>query len=100
MEKSNKKRGLLEPLRGRPRQGFLSSYPKELRDLIYQLREYHGGWGAITILLELEQEYGYKRNELPSEKSVNNFLREKGLIADRIPRGSIPEIVLPNKTLS
>lgn len=96
MEKPNKKRGLLEPLRGRPRQGFLSSYPKELRDLIYQLREYHGGWGAITILLELEQEYGYKRTELPSEKSVNNFLREKGLIADRIPRGSIPDGNCPN----
>lgn len=85
------KKGLpLENKQGRPYHGALSTYPKELRTLIYKLREQHGGWGAISILLELQEEYGYSLSSLPSKDGVNRYLKQKGFISLKIRASSLP----------
>ena len=90
MESPSKKGLSLSVQRGRPRKGALSTYPKEVRDLITRLRIQHGGWGAITILVELESGYGYSKTKLPSEDAVNRFLKESGFIPPKEPKGFIP----------
>lgn len=90
MVKPHKKGLPLERQQGRPVTGKLSTYPKELRDLIYKLRDRAQGWGAISILIELEFKYGYPKSVLPSEAAVNRYLKEKGFMAVKIPSGSMP----------
>lgn len=68
----------------------MSTYPTKLRSLIHKLRKQHEGWGAITLLLELEVVYGYAPCDLPSEAVVNRYLKEQGLIAIKTPVGSMP----------
>ena len=68
----------------------MSTYPEKLRKLISKIRSLQEGWGAITILLELQLEHGYTKTELPGEAAVNRYLKEQGFIADKIPKGSIP----------
>lgn len=90
MAKPDKKREPLEITLGRPKKGALSTYPKALVDLIYKLRDKHEGWGAITILVELEEEYGYEKSQLPSIDGVNRYLQEQGFIKEREPSRPIP----------
>jgi len=61
-----------------------------LRNLIYKIRDKQEGWGPISILLELETVHGYLKSELPSEDSINRYLKEEGLIPVKIPSGHIP----------
>lgn len=75
---------------GRPATGALSTYPVGLRDRIRALREENEGWGAISILVELEEGYGYPAPGLPSETSVYLFLKEEGLIPKKEPKGILP----------
>lgn len=76
---------------GRPRQGALSSYPAALVKQLRQLREQYPGWGAQTLLVELNQEYGYSCSELPSLASVNRYLREQDLMPKREPGSQLPK---------
>lgn len=76
---------------GRPKQGgALSEYPKRIRRLILQLREENPGWGAISILLELQLDYSYSASDLPSPSSTHNFLKQSGCIKDRAPKSLLP----------
>ena len=50
--------------------------------MIHTLRDTRGGWGAITILIELE-DYGYSKSELPGVDAVNRYLKESGFIKKR-----------------
>jgi Integrase core domain. len=61
-----------------------------LVDRIYDLRYNHEGWGAITILEELEDE-GYVRASLPSIDAVNRYLKESGFIKKREPSSPMPK---------
>jgi len=97
MAKPNKKRGTLESQVGRPKKGALSTYPQVLRDLIFKIRERHEGWGANTILVELEQEYDYHKDELPGVDAVNRYIKQKGFVKERIPSGKMPLEKCKNK---
>jgi len=74
---------------GRPVKGALSTYSAELRKRIKYLRGHNEGWGALTILLELELE-GYAPQDLPGANSVHRFLVEQGYIKYRVPSEPLP----------
>lgn len=74
---------------GRPAKGALSTYSPELRKRIKYLRGDNEGWGAISILVELELE-GYAPDDLPSPGAVHRFLVEQGYIKYREPREPLP----------
>ena len=90
MAKPNKKGEPLAIKLGRPKAGALSSYPKEMLDRIYSYRDRYEGWGAITILVEMEEEFGYTKADLPSVDGVNRYLKQEGFIKDREPSSPIP----------
>ena len=90
MAASNKKRDSLASQFGRPCKGALSTYSQELKNLISKLRDQHQGWGAITILVELEEEFGYSKEDLPSVDSTNRYLKEEGFVEERIPSSPMP----------
>lgn len=90
MAQPNKKRESLESKLGRPVTGALSTYSKKIRALISKIRKEHEGWGAACILIELELENGFQKNELPSIDAVNRYLKEQGFIKERIPSGKLP----------
>lgn len=97
MAKPNKKRASLDFKLGRPKSGALSSFPKQLVERIYQLRDTHSGWGAITIRIELEEEYGYSSKDLPSIDAINRYLKQAGFIEQRQPSGVTPTHLCQNK---
>ena len=90
MAATPKKRGGIESRMGRPATGALSSFPQRLKDKIKSLRRDNEGWGAISILVELEEEYDWPKADLPGEDSVHRFLKEEGFIGARVPRGTLP----------
>jgi len=53
--------------------------------LIHKLRRRYEGWGASTILVELEEEYGYAASELPGLDAVYRYFREQGFIKAKEP---------------
>lgn len=77
-------------MQGRPRRGALSIYHRRMVNLIYKLRRRYEGWGAITILVELEDEYGYSSSELPGIDAVNRYLKEQGFVKAKEPRSKLP----------
>lgn len=90
MATTPKKRGAIQSVMGRPRQGALSSYPSTLVNHIKQLRGRYPGWGAQTLLVELVQEYSYTSSDLPSIASVNRYFQEQGLMPKREPASQLP----------
>lgn len=75
---------------GRPAKGALSTYPAELRTQVKALREDNQGWGPISILVELLEEYNYSPSQLPGEATVHRYLKEAGFIPEREPKGILP----------
>lgn len=86
-----KKREALFPKQGRPVSGVLQNYPSELRKQIEVLRKQNEGWGAISILVELEDAYGYCQSDLPSADSVHRYLKQCGLVKTKLPKSYLPE---------
>ena len=91
---SAKKKGDLSPSCGRP-SGALQSYPALLRKRIYDFRDANEGWGAVSILVELEEKFGYPKSDLPTPYSVHRYLRECGFIKSKEPKGNLPNGTLP-----
>lgn len=85
----------MSPKQGRPALGALHSYPSELRDKIYELRNKNPGWGAISILVELKHVLNYDPKNLPSSDSVRRYLKDCGFINPKIPKSDAPEIKPP-----
>lgn len=94
MASTVKKNGTVKPQLGRPKGGALSSYPSELVALVKALRANNEGWGAISILIELEEEYGYSKTELPGEASINRYLKQEGFIKEYVPSSELPDTPL------
>ncbi len=90
MAQPNKKRDSLESKLGRPNRGCLSTYPKKIRTQISKMRAQHEGWGAASILIELQLENGFEKNELPSIDAVNRYLKQEGFIKERTPFSKLP----------
>ena len=63
---------------GRPANGALGQYPAQIRDTIRQMREDHPGWGATTILTELEIGRRFAGQKLPSRPRIAAFLKQEG----------------------
>lgn len=76
---------------GRPKSGYLSTYPEELVSRLRQIRQSHSGWGADSLLLALQEQYGYTNSALPSIASVNRYLKQEGLIPVRPKRSTLPQ---------
>ena len=89
MATTHKKGETLSPKQGRPITGALSTYPKELLQLLSKLRSSYPGWGATNLRIELIEEHGYALKDLPSIDSINRYLKEQGFIQARIPTGKI-----------
>lgn len=68
----------LDSRMGRPASGALSKYPAQIRDTIRQMREDNPGWGAITILTELEIGQRFAGQKLPSRPRIAAFLKQEG----------------------
>ncbi len=75
---------------GRPPRGALCTFDTELCGKVKQLRKENEGWGALMILVELEEEFSYAREKLPSASSVNRYLKQGGHIKRREPAGKFP----------
>ena len=67
--------GLISQM-GRPNKGFLSSFSDELVKKLRELRNSHSGWGATTLLTEL-QEVGWPEEDTPGLASINRFLEQE-----------------------
>ena len=90
MGAADKKRELLQIKRGRPALGALCTYPEAISTQIRLLRQRYPYWGAISIRLELELEYGYPSSSLPSIASIDRYLKEQGFIKTKEVKSSLP----------
>ena len=75
---------------GRPVEGCLSTYPPYIRKRIKELRRDNEGWGAMSILVELKEEYGYFESDIPSVDSIHRYLKQEGFIKVYEPSGILP----------
>jgi hypothetical protein len=75
---------------GRPPTGALGAFDLDVSNKIKRLRKENEGWGALTILVEMEQEFSYSPDSLPSASSVNRYLKESGFIKPFEPSGILP----------
>jgi transposase len=82
-------------LLGRPRQGSLSAFRPELRATLQRWRQEHPGWGAKTLRAELEAEPQFRRQRLPSRRSIARFLQAEGLSRSRQPHHDLPAPLRP-----
>jgi len=82
---------------GRPKKGALSSYPLKMRSQIKSIRQSNAGWGAISILVELEESGDYPCEDLPSADSIHRYLKQEELIPQKIPRGQLLKGQLPKE---
>lgn len=76
---------------GRPKTGPLGSFPSELVLKIKAIRKAHQGWGAPSILVELEEEHGYSKEQLPSANAINRYLKQIGQTKVYEPHGHFPQ---------
>jgi len=95
METAFKKNGNMLSQIGRPVQGALGSYPKELRTRIKAYRAKNPGWGPISILVELEEQFGYLPSELPVASSIYEYLKQEGFIKKKEPKSPLPTLPCP-----
>jgi hypothetical protein len=90
MATASKKRGPIEVKRGRPAKGSLSTFSCEIAKAIRDFRKKHEGWGAVSIRVELQEELGYRSEELPSTASINRWLKAEGFIKPATPSRPLP----------
>lgn len=76
---------------GRPAKGVLSSYEKDLRDRILQMRKARPGWGAKMLLMELQQDPYWGQQTLPSRSRIAAFLHQEGLTRKYHRRIDLPQ---------
>lgn len=81
----------LETKMGRPKQGAMSTYPREMRETLLQWRREHPGWGAKTLRTELEIDEMFRNKQLPSLRSINRLLEEEDLLRPQESHSSLPQ---------
>jgi len=91
METALKKKQAAVSVMGRPKKGALSSFPKKLVQRIKKIKGKRPGWGTPSILIELQDVYGYELNDLPCERSIHLYLHEQGLTQHYEPHGKYPK---------
>lgn len=70
--------GFVSPL-GRPAAGPVSTFPKQLKEAILQLRKLHPGWGPNTLLVALKTDAAFRDQLLPSRAQIARLLKQAGL---------------------
>jgi transposase InsO family protein len=65
--------GLRTRERGRPKTGFLGTYPEELRDEALRLKQAHRKWGARRVLVNLQEQFPQER--LPDPSLLARFFK-------------------------
>jgi hypothetical protein len=76
---------------GRPPAGPLSTWPTELKTHILELRRTHPGWGALTILVELQRDPVWNQQPLPSRARIGAVLQAAGLTRRPQRHTTLPE---------
>ena len=61
---------------GRPVRGALSSYPKEIVEVLSRWRQDHPGWGPKTLRTELALDERFLGKQHPSRSSIARWLKE------------------------
>jgi len=54
------------------------------------VRKENPGWGARSILLDLQISYACAKTLLPSEDSIRRYLKQEGFIISKEPKGNLP----------
>ncbi len=90
METASKKRGTLGSQMGRPKTGSLSSFDEQLRHQVKSIRRQEAGYGATTILVELESKYHYSKQDLPHRSTIAAYLKQEGLTQKYEPHSDLP----------
>lgn len=90
METAFKKNGNMLSQLGRPPIGALGSYPALLRSRIKAFRAKNAGWGPISILVELAEQFGYLPSELPGPSSIHDYLKQEGFIKKKEIKSPLP----------
>ena len=76
---------------GRPATGPVSTWPAALKDHILTLRHTHPGWGAVTILVELQRDPVWNQPSLPSRARIGALLQAAGLTRRYQRHTTLPE---------
>jgi len=62
---------------GRSPSGALGNFVPVLAETISDMRQAHPGWGALTILIELQKDARFSEQRLPSRSRIAAYLKEK-----------------------
>jgi transposase len=76
---------------GRPPTGALGQFPKEMRQVVQQMRQQHPGWGPLTILTELENDPSLSGVKLPQRSRLAAFLKQAGLTRKYERHSDLPQ---------
>lgn len=68
--------GRIPRVRGRPKQGTLSTYPVTVREKAIELKRAHPHWGPISIKLELKREANFSQQKLPSHAGLSVLFQQ------------------------
>jgi transposase InsO family protein len=70
-------------VRSRRHKGHPNQTPKVIEEAIISERKKHTRWGARKIMILLSRDFGFSKNEIPSETTVNNIMKKHGLTIPR-----------------
>ncbi len=76
---------------GRPAAGPLSTWSAALKAHILDLRRTHPGWGALTILVDLQRDPAWNQQRLPSRARIGAVLQAAGLTRRPQRHTTLPE---------
>ena len=76
---------------GRPAAGPLSTWPATLTAHILTLRRTHPGWGALTILVDLQRDPVWNHQRIPSRARIGAVLQAAGLTRRPQRHTTLPE---------
>lgn len=76
---------------GRPATGALGQFPKQISQVVQQMRQKHPGWGPLTIRTELEDDPSLAGMKLPHRSRIAAFLNQAGLTRKYERHSELPQ---------
>lgn len=76
---------------GRPATGALGQYPPLVAQVISETRKAHSGWGALTLLLELQKDTRFAGKKFPSRSRIAAYLKQEKLAKKHERRHELTE---------
>jgi len=89
--RGRKGRKVLASAMGRPATGVLSTFSVSIRETLKAWQEAHPGWGPKTLRTELEADERFKRQKLPSIRSIAAFLKQEELTRPYERHSDLPQ---------